>query len=89
MPCGGETQFCCPSDGDWDAQLGCSADLSCLVLPNPFDNIDSSSPFGLARICVAGVTDQSGVQIPLLYVDKWQNSQILKRLNLALLLNFR
>jgi hypothetical protein len=79
MPCGGDIQFCCPIDGDWE----CSAGLSCLVLPNPFDNIDSNSPFGLARICVAEVTDQSGEQIPLLYADKWQNSQILEKLNLA------
>ena len=62
-PCGGEGLFCCPSEGDWT----CGEELRCTVTANPFDGVDANRPYGLARICVASVADQSGACLPLLH----------------------
>ena len=57
VPCGTESQFCCPSEsGLWV----CEGGLACLTIANPYDNVNSSMPYGLARICTASTSDQSG-----------------------------
>lgn len=48
-PCGGDTEFCCPSGSQWT----CEGSLSCELIPNPFDNVFEDQAYGVARVCIA------------------------------------